>query len=371
MSHHYEYEKNRDVELVHTGYGKDMVKVLHIQRDGKYHTIKEVTASVQLTLRTKKDYLFGDNSDIIPTDTIKNIVHVLAKFKGIKTIETFAMDICEHFLSSFNHVTRVRVYIEQAPWKRLEKNGKEHFHAFINTPTGTHFCEAEQRPNGSPTVHSGIKDMKVLKTTQSGFEGFIKDQFTTLPEVKDRCFATQVYCKWRYNRFRNVDFQAVWNGVRDIVLEKFAGPFDKGEYSPSIQKTLYDIQVLSVSQNPEIEDMEISLPNIHYFTIDMSKMGLINKDETLLLLSLSLLPICASSSKFYVFLVGVGATKIPEKNRNLTRLAQGRTTRDWKGQGVRSDSLYSLCVTRRSGRNGPRTGMPGSSQSSVEMSSPK
>ncbi|XP_072504968.1 uricase isoform X2 [Notamacropus eugenii] len=259
-----------------------MVKVLHIQRDGKYHTIKEVAASVQLTLGTKKDYLFGDNSDIIPTDTIKNTVHVLAKFKGIKTIEKFAMDICEHFLSSFSHVTRAKVYIEQVPWKRLEKNGVEHAHAFINTPTGTHFCEVEQSPNGPPTIHSGIKDMKVLKTTQSGFEGFIKDQFTTLSEVKDRCFATQVYCKWRYSQFQNVDFQAVWNGVRDIILEKFAGPYDKGQYSPSVQKTLYDIQVFSLSKIPEIEDMEISLPNIHYFTIDMSKMGLINKDEVLL-----------------------------------------------------------------------------------------
>nr|KAF6378814.1 hypothetical protein mMyoMyo1_009716 [Myotis myotis] len=70
--------------------------------------------------------------------------------------------------------------------------------------------------------------------------------------------------------------------IRDIVLEKFAGPHDKGEYSPSVQKTLYDIQVLSLSRVPEIEDMEISLPNIHYFNIDMSKMGLVNKDEVLL-----------------------------------------------------------------------------------------
>ncbi|XP_044539835.1 uricase-like, partial [Gracilinanus agilis] len=138
---------NRDVEFVRTGYGKDMVRVLHIQRDGKYHTIKEVAASVQLTLSTKKDYLLGDNSDIVPTDTIKNTVHVLAKFKGIRTIETFAMDICEHFLSSFNHVNRAKVYIEEAPWKRLEKNGVEHVHAFINTPTGTHFCEVEQYRN--------------------------------------------------------------------------------------------------------------------------------------------------------------------------------------------------------------------------------
>jgi urate oxidase len=63
---------------------------------------------------------------------------------------------------------------------------------------------------GPPVIHSGIKDLKVLKTTQSGFEGFLKDQFTTLPEVKDRCFATQVYCKWRYHQSKDVDFEATW-----------------------------------------------------------------------------------------------------------------------------------------------------------------
>ena len=40
--------------------------------------------------------------------------------------------------------------------------------------------------------------------------------------------------------------------VRSIVLEKFAGPSDKGEYSPSVQKTLYDTQVLSLSQLPQV-----------------------------------------------------------------------------------------------------------------------
>lgn len=78
--------QNDELEFVRTGYGKDMVKVLHIQRDGKYHSIKEVATSVQLTLSSKKDYLHGDNSDIIPTDTIKNTVHVLAKFKGVCVI---------------------------------------------------------------------------------------------------------------------------------------------------------------------------------------------------------------------------------------------------------------------------------------------
>ncbi|XP_008569847.1 PREDICTED: uricase [Galeopterus variegatus] len=271
-----------EVEFVRTGYGKEMVKVLHIQRDGIYHSIKEVVTSVQLTLSSKKDYQFGDNSDVIPTDTIKNTVNVLAKFKGIESIEVFALNICEHFLSSFNHVIRAQVYVEEVPWKRFEKNGVEHIHAFILTPTGTHFCEVEQMRSGPPIIHSGIKDLKVMKTTQSGFEGFMRDQYTTLSDVKDRCLVTQVYCKWRYHQCKNVDFEATWDTVRDIILDKFAGPYDKGEYSPSIQKTLYDIQVLSLRRVPEIEDMEVSLPNIHYFNINMSKLGLINKQEVLL-----------------------------------------------------------------------------------------
>uniref|UniRef100_A0A2K6T0L5 Uricase n=1 Tax=Saimiri boliviensis boliviensis TaxID=39432 RepID=A0A2K6T0L5_SAIBB len=249
---HYHFN-NDEVEFVQTGYGKDMIKVLRIQRDGKYHSIKEVATSVQLTLSSKKDYLHGDNSDIIPTDTIKNTVHVLAKFKG-KGI---------HFCG-----LRYSTEVILRPLVFLGHNW-----------TGSHGIQMERKGH---FIHSGIKDLKVLKTTQSGFEGFIKDQFTTLPEVKDRCFATQVYCKWRYRQCRDVDFEATWGTIRNLILEKFAGPYDKGEYSPSVQKTLYDIQVLSLSRVPEIDDMEISLPNIHYFNIDMSKMGLINKEEVLL-----------------------------------------------------------------------------------------
>lgn len=63
-----------------------MVKVLHIRREGAHHHVTELIANVQLTLKTRKDYLTGDNSDIIPTDTIKNTVHGLAKIKGVSLL---------------------------------------------------------------------------------------------------------------------------------------------------------------------------------------------------------------------------------------------------------------------------------------------
>lgn len=73
----------QNVEFVRTGYGKNTVKVLVIRRQGIHHYIIELKADVELTLNSCKDYLTGDNSDIIPTDTIKNTVHALAKIKGV------------------------------------------------------------------------------------------------------------------------------------------------------------------------------------------------------------------------------------------------------------------------------------------------
>ncbi|CAJ1060699.1 uricase [Xyrichtys novacula] len=272
----------QNAEFVRTGYGKNSVKVLVIRRQGSHHSIIELKADVELTLKTRKDYLHGDNSDIIPTDTIKNTVHALAKLKGVKTIEQFSMDICNHFLTSFDHVLKAKVYMQEAPWRRLEKNGVEHAHAFILSPEAVRFCDVEQNLNGMPVVHSGVRNMTVLKTTQSGFVGFLRDRFTTLQEAQDRCFCTSVYARWRYNKTQDVDFDASWKCVKDTIIEKFAGPYDRGEFSPSVQKTLYDSQVLILDRVPEVDEIEIVMPNQHYFTIDMTKMGLSNKDEVLL-----------------------------------------------------------------------------------------
>lgn len=73
----------QNVEFVRTGYGKNAVKVLVIRRQGKRHSVIELKADVELTLKTHRAYLDGDNSEVIPTDTIKNTVHALAKLKGV------------------------------------------------------------------------------------------------------------------------------------------------------------------------------------------------------------------------------------------------------------------------------------------------
>ena len=70
-------------EFAFTGYGKNFVKLLQLRQEGKVHYVKEMEVSTQLTLNNTKDYLQGDNSDIIATDSQKNTVYVLAKQHGV------------------------------------------------------------------------------------------------------------------------------------------------------------------------------------------------------------------------------------------------------------------------------------------------
>lgn len=52
-----EYETN--FEISDSSYGKDSVKLLHVQRHGQLHHIKEFEVNTHLKLYSKKDYLHG------------------------------------------------------------------------------------------------------------------------------------------------------------------------------------------------------------------------------------------------------------------------------------------------------------------------
>ncbi|CAG7817643.1 unnamed protein product [Allacma fusca] len=144
--------ENSEFAFVDSGYGKNFIKLLHIRREGNVHYIKEFEVNTKLELNTKKDYLFGDNNDIVATDSQKNTVYILAKQHGVKSPEEFALLLCSHFLSKYNHVTKVTVCIEEHPWERLVSDGVSHNHAFISTPVAVRFSTVIFRRGGKNTI---------------------------------------------------------------------------------------------------------------------------------------------------------------------------------------------------------------------------
>jgi urate oxidase len=164
------------------------------------------------------------------------------------------------------------VNIVEHPWARLEVGGRPHEHAFERGSGGNRVAIVSG-DGGEPQIEAGIDDLVVLKTTGSGWEGFLRDQYTSLPETSDRILATSITARWSY-RGRDVSFDAAWSGVRQTILESFAD-----HYSPSVQFTLHHMGKAVLEARPEVERISFSLPNKHHLLYDLGRFGLENENE--------------------------------------------------------------------------------------------
>ncbi|KAI9907554.1 hypothetical protein PsorP6_004744 [Peronosclerospora sorghi] len=230
-------------------------------------------------------YYYGDNSCVLPTDSVKNTIWVLAKQHEFASLEDFGVIVAKHFVTKHpDIISEAKVKLIETPWERLVvPNTKDriqpHHHAFLNASPGffTAYvvaCKPEANAEPEVTVQGGIDGLKVLKTTQSSFKDFFRDEFTTLPDVPDRLISTCITAKWTYTPDAICgDFIAKAHEIKNVLLETFAGPSDIGVLSPAVQFTLYQIGEAVLKRCPYIKDIKITMPNIHNVPIDLSRFG--------------------------------------------------------------------------------------------------
>jgi len=216
----------------------------------------------------------GSNAKIIATDTQKNTLFALAKKYPVEPIEEWTVNVAKDMMSRHAHVSAVNIAVEVDPWERIKVEGKEHNHAFRKSLSGTRFCNMRLAKNGDLSIVSGFKDLQVLKTTQSGFTGFLRDEYTTLKETTDRVLSTKIECSWVFSNPKQVKsarYLQIHKEIEKINLELFAGPPQTGVYSASVQETIYQIGVKVLQSCPEVEKVSLALPNIHYFLVDFKQ----------------------------------------------------------------------------------------------------
>jgi urate oxidase len=206
---------------------------------------------------------------------MKNTVYALAKQHAIQSPEEFCLRLAEHFLSRNSQVSRVRIEAEQTLWSRLSVEGKPHPHTFTgsNSEKRTAALAATRQEK---SLHAGIEDLVVLKTTDSAFENFLKDEYTTLKEDRNRVLATSIHASWLFKDLP-AEFNEMWRGVRETLLESFAA-----HDSESLQHTLYAMGQAVLEKFPGVREIRLSLPNKHYNLVDLSAFHLENPKEIFL-----------------------------------------------------------------------------------------
>src|SRR5664279_2303086 len=160
------------MKLVHHHYGKAKVRVMKVARTGAQHGIKELEVSVMLRGNFDASYTRAENRLVVPTDTMKNTVYALAREKLGAETEDFGVVLGEHFLKTYPQVERADIGLSERGWERMAVGA--HPHAFIQKNTARTFAQVACTRGGS-SVESGIEDLLILKTTGSGFEGYVKD----------------------------------------------------------------------------------------------------------------------------------------------------------------------------------------------------
>ena len=260
------------IVLGQNNYGKSEIRLLKVRRDAERQELWDLDVRVALEGDFEAAHTRGDNSQLLATDTMRNTVYALAKDHLTGSIEGFGLALVDHFLRAGPTVTSCRVEITQHRWDRIEVDGRPHEHSFVRG-RGERRTEVSGDEGGSRSVEAGIGDVYVMKTTNSGFEGFSRDRFTTLPETDERILATIVTARWVYNT-TTADFDYLWDGVLRKTLETFTD-----HYSPSVQNTLYRMGKAVLEEFPEVERIWYSFPNVHHVLYDLARFGIDNEGE--------------------------------------------------------------------------------------------
>ncbi|PON19702.1 urate oxidase [Candidatus Entotheonella serta] len=262
--------------FVHQRYGKANVRVLRLHRQGDYHEVREVRVKVTLEGDFTRAYTDADNAPVVTTDKMKNLVQVLALEHFAIANEPFALAIAQCFLERYMHVSQALVEIEETPWGRMQINGKPHDHCFVKAEGGTPFA-AVTATRSSRDMVAGIRDFAIMKTTQSGFVGYVQDEYTTLPETTDRILATRLQATWHFSHDQLTDYAAVTEAIRAALLHVFATT-----YSASVQDSVYRMGEAALAAAPDVYEITLSMPNIHYLTINLSHFGLETQEQLFL-----------------------------------------------------------------------------------------
>lgn len=258
--------------LADSAYGKSKVRLVQVLRRGDRHDLRDLTVAIRFKGDYDESYTEGDNAAVLPTDTMKNTVYAVAARHPVKEPEDFGLALARHFIERNRRLRRVRVDLREHPWGRIRFGGREHGSAFVRQGDDARTATV-QMDRHSSRVGAGMRQLVIMKTARSAFTGFLRDEYTTLPETDDRLLATALTATWQYGDAVS-DYGTVWRAVRTTLLETFAEHDSK-----SVQHTLHAMGAAVLDHSHDVSAIRLVMPNKHHLPVDLSGFGLHHRNE--------------------------------------------------------------------------------------------
>ena len=231
-------------------YGKDAVSVYRIEGDRLF------ACEVGMILRGEafeSSYTEGDNSLVVATDSMKNFIQRGAVEYRDESLEGFLVVLAEQFLRRYGHVEAVELRADETVFARRARSVLQRLYA------DRAVAEVTLHDDGTRIERSGREGLHLIKLSGSSFAGFLRDEYTTLPEAHDRPLFVHLDVSWH-----NADYErrAAGEEIRKAVIEAFSG-FD----SASIQELVHEMGVRVLGGFPEIDNIGFTAENRLWDTV--------------------------------------------------------------------------------------------------------
>jgi urate oxidase len=206
-----------------------------------------------------------------PGETLKNIVHRVAREHGTGEIEEFGLALADRLIARQPAISRARIEVTESPWLRLDVSGRAQGQAFM---AGTPEVKTAAVTSNGPqrAVVSGIAGLSMMRT--AGFaprSGTARDDGAT--DGLQRLLVADLSAKWSYQS-ADVTFRTYREGVRALIVETFAR-----HASRSVQHTLYAMADLVLASYPEIADVTLAMQERPYRPADLFSAGVPDPDN--------------------------------------------------------------------------------------------
>lgn len=261
--------------LVSNTYGKGRVRVMRIKKDGPTHEVRELTVKAMLTGGFAGAFTDKDNSAVVSTDTVKNVVNIVARENLALDTEDFVAAVAQRFLDRYPQVETATVTAYETKWVRMTVGGAPHPHSFVLDNNGQPYARVTASREGA-AITSGLSGFTFMKTTASGWADYYMDPYTTIKETRDRMCATAMEASWRWSS-KPADYSAANALILSTMLDVFAST-----YSDSVQDSLYRMGTAALAAVPEIIDISLACPNKHYLLMNLEAFGLDNDNAVFL-----------------------------------------------------------------------------------------
>jgi len=245
-------------------YGKSDVIAYRLNRDGVTPAGQSPLFGASVKILIYGDafwptYTTGDNTGLIATDSMKNFIQrETMNFTGAD-LESYCKFLGTKFLDTYPQVEGAQISATGIPYALIPGQTA----AF--SPAGPERLTARLEINrqGIAELASGITGFRMVRLGGSAFFGFVRDEYTTLPEIRNRPVHMWLDLEWLYTSSDSAFSQGrIPAQVRETIYSTF-GAFESG----SIQQIIYQIGVKMLAEIGAVGEIHLEANNRTWDTI--------------------------------------------------------------------------------------------------------